>query len=83
VGHLGGPSGPLRRGPYPAWLGEVRFGFVAGFKWGFPSCLRGPLGLSPTPRGAPALLGVQAPTEPRPEAARTPSSLGARAPCAC
>jgi hypothetical protein len=24
------------------------FGFVAGFKWGFPSCLRGPLGLSPT-----------------------------------
>jgi hypothetical protein len=24
------------------------FGFVAGFNWGFPSCLRGPLGLSPT-----------------------------------
>jgi hypothetical protein len=24
------------------------FGFVAGFKWGFPSCERGPLGLSPT-----------------------------------
>jgi hypothetical protein len=23
-------------------------GFVAGFKWGFPHCLRGPLGLSPT-----------------------------------
>jgi hypothetical protein len=24
------------------------FSFVACFKWGFPSCLRGPLGLSPT-----------------------------------
>jgi hypothetical protein len=24
------------------------FSFVAGFKRGFPSCLRGPLGLSPT-----------------------------------
>jgi hypothetical protein len=24
------------------------FGLFAGFKWGFPSCLRGPLGLSPT-----------------------------------
>jgi hypothetical protein len=24
------------------------FGFVAGFKWRFPGCLRGPLGLSPT-----------------------------------
>jgi hypothetical protein len=47
-GRLGGPSGLLRRGPFPAWLGEVCFGFVAGFKWRFPSCLRGPLGLSPT-----------------------------------
>jgi hypothetical protein len=28
------------------------FGLFAGFKWGFPSCLRGPLGLSPTPLGA-------------------------------
>jgi hypothetical protein len=28
--------------------GVFGFGFVAGFKWGFPSCLRGPLGLSPT-----------------------------------
>jgi hypothetical protein len=30
--------------------GVFGFGFVAGFKWGFPSCLRGPLGLSPTER---------------------------------
>jgi hypothetical protein len=42
-GRLGGPSRSLRRGPYPAWLGTcmVRqsvFGFVAGFKWGFPGC---------------------------------------------
>jgi hypothetical protein len=28
--------------------GLFGFGFVAGFKWGFLSCLRGPLGLSPT-----------------------------------
>jgi hypothetical protein len=28
-------------------LSEARLAF-AGFKWGFPSCLRGPLGLSPT-----------------------------------
>jgi hypothetical protein len=28
--------------------GVFGFGFVAGFKWGFPSCLRGPLGLSLT-----------------------------------
>jgi hypothetical protein len=28
--------------------GVFGFDFVAGFKWGFPSCLRGPLGLSPT-----------------------------------
>jgi hypothetical protein len=28
--------------------GVFGFGFVAGFTWGFPSCLRGPLGLSPT-----------------------------------
>jgi hypothetical protein len=26
----------------------VSLGFFAGFKWGFPGCLRGPLGLSPT-----------------------------------
>jgi rubredoxin len=24
------------------------FGFLSGFKWGFPICLRGPSGLSPT-----------------------------------
>jgi hypothetical protein len=47
-GRLGGPSGSLRHGPYPAWLGTLCFGFVVGFKWGFPRCLRGPLGLSPT-----------------------------------
>jgi hypothetical protein len=28
--------------------GVFGFGFVAGFKWGFPSCLSGPLGLYPT-----------------------------------
>jgi hypothetical protein len=28
--------------------GAFGFGFVAGFKWGFPGCLRRPLGLSPT-----------------------------------
>jgi hypothetical protein len=28
--------------------GVFGFGSFAGFKWGFPSCLRGPLGLSPT-----------------------------------
>jgi hypothetical protein len=28
--------------------GVLGFGFVASFKWGFPSCLRGPLWLSPT-----------------------------------
>jgi hypothetical protein len=47
-GRLGGPSGSLRHGLYPAWLGTLCFGFVVGFKWGFPRCLRGPLGLSPT-----------------------------------
>jgi hypothetical protein len=52
-GRLDGPLGSLRRGPSPAWLGTcmVRlsvFCFVAGFKWGFPRCLRGPLGLSLT-----------------------------------
>jgi hypothetical protein len=26
----------------------VSFGFFAGFKWDFPSCFRGPSGLSPT-----------------------------------
>jgi hypothetical protein len=35
------------RGPCPVCLSEARLAF-AGFKWGFPSCLRGPLGLSPT-----------------------------------
>jgi hypothetical protein len=29
-GRLGGPSGSLRHGPYPAWLGKLCFGFVAG-----------------------------------------------------
>jgi hypothetical protein len=47
VGRLGGPSGPSWRGPCPVCLSEARLAF-AGFKWGFPSCLRGPLGLSPT-----------------------------------
>jgi hypothetical protein len=28
--------------------GVFGFGSFAGFKWGFPSCLRGPLGLSST-----------------------------------
>jgi hypothetical protein len=28
--------------------GVFGFGSFGGFKWGFPSCLRGPLGLSPT-----------------------------------
>jgi hypothetical protein len=28
--------------------GVFGLGFFAGFKWGFPNCLRGPLGLSPT-----------------------------------
>jgi hypothetical protein len=28
--------------------GVFGFGSFAGFKWGVPSCLRGPLGLSPT-----------------------------------
>jgi hypothetical protein len=45
-GPPGGPLGPSRRGPCPAWLSKAYL--VAGFKWGFPSCLRGPLGLSPT-----------------------------------
>jgi hypothetical protein len=31
-------------------------GFVPGFKWGFPHCLRGPLGLSPTLRTRAAAL---------------------------
>jgi hypothetical protein len=34
------------------------FGFVACFKRGFPYCLRGPLGLSPTP---PALTQMRGP----------------------
>jgi hypothetical protein len=38
AGHLGGSLRSLRRGPYPARLGKVYFGFVAGFKWGFPGC---------------------------------------------
>jgi hypothetical protein len=28
--------------------GVFGLGFFAGFEWGFPSCIRGPLGLSPT-----------------------------------
>jgi hypothetical protein len=52
VGRLDGPSESL-------WavscmvrhlhgLGLILSGFVLGFKWVFPHCLRGPLGLSPT-----------------------------------
>jgi hypothetical protein len=50
VGRFGGPSEPPWRGPYPVCLSEARLTlvFFAGFEWGFPSCLRGPLGLFPT-----------------------------------
>jgi hypothetical protein len=46
VGRLGGPSGPPWRGPCPVCLSEacLALAFFAGFKWGFPSCLRGPQG---------------------------------------
>jgi hypothetical protein len=55
----GSSSGPPWRavGASAVWAvscmvkrGVSGLGFVAGFNWGFPSCLRGPLGLSPTPR---------------------------------
>jgi hypothetical protein len=61
VGRLGGPSGPPWRGPCPVCLSEacLTLVFFAGFKWGFPSCLRGPLGLSPTV--APEHLRVRRP----------------------
>jgi hypothetical protein len=44
VGRLGGPSGPPWRGPCPVCLSEacLTLVFFAGFKWGFPNCLRGP-----------------------------------------
>jgi hypothetical protein len=50
-GSSSGPPWPL--GAFAAWAVScmVRrgvFSFVACFKRGFPSCLRGPLGLSPT-----------------------------------
>jgi hypothetical protein len=50
VGRLGGPSGPPWRGPCPVCLSEawLTLVFFAGFKWGFPGCLKGPPGLSPT-----------------------------------
>jgi hypothetical protein len=53
----GSLSGPLRWAVRAtvAWAmpcvlkrGVFGFGSFAGFKWGFPSCTRGPLGLSPT-----------------------------------
>jgi hypothetical protein len=53
----GSLSGPLRWAirATAAWAmpcvlkrGVFGFGSFAGFKWGFPSYLRGPLGLSPT-----------------------------------
>jgi hypothetical protein len=57
----GSLSGPLRWAVRAtvAWAmpcvlkrGVFGFGSFAGFKWGFPSCLRGPLGLSSTNSGA-------------------------------
>jgi hypothetical protein len=50
VGRLGGPLGASAAWAVTCMVkrGVFGFGFVAGFKWGFPSCLRGPLGLSPT-----------------------------------
>jgi hypothetical protein len=48
VGRLGGPLGASAAWAVSCTVKRGVFGFVAGFKWGFPSCLRGPLGLSPT-----------------------------------
>jgi hypothetical protein len=60
VGRLGGPSGPPWRGPCPVCLTRRVWPWLfAGFKWGFPSCLRGPPGLSPTV--APEHLWVRRP----------------------
>jgi hypothetical protein len=50
VGRLGGPLGASATWAVSCMVKRGVFGFVAGFKWGFPSCLRGPRGLSPTDR---------------------------------
>jgi hypothetical protein len=49
VGRLGGPLGASAAWAVFCMVRRGVFSFDACFKRGFPSCLRGPLGLSPTP----------------------------------
>jgi hypothetical protein len=48
VGRLGGPLGASAAWVVSCMVRRGVFSFVSCFKLGFPSCLRGPLGLSPT-----------------------------------
>jgi hypothetical protein len=64
--------------------GVFGFGSVAGFKWGFPSCLRGPLGLSPTPQNMqlqrsfqPQRFNPQTPRAPTPQLSHPNNGSGA------
>jgi hypothetical protein len=51
-GPPGGPLGPSRRGPCPAWLSKAYLvlALLRVLSGDFPVVLRGPLGLSPTRR---------------------------------
>jgi hypothetical protein len=50
VGRLGGPLGASAAWAVSCMVkrGVFGFGLLRVLMWGFPSCLRGPLGLSPT-----------------------------------